>query len=285
MTTGELCKRLNLTKKAVRYYVGQRLVTPTRSGNGYADFSEEDAQTLHRVALLRRLDLSVDEIRRVLRGESLRPVIAEKQARIAREKNAVELLSALEQSSDWAALQSRLDEQARRATLLSRIETAFPGGFGRLVGCLFRPFLEDPLESAAQEAAFEKIIAYLDGVDASVFDADALKDADELFASVGSEQAEQLRREEMSAAEDPALWLSTHADAVNAWQAFRKSPEYLSSPACRVEKALRAFTLASGYNDVFLPLMRQISPSYDAFSRRLIAANDVFLASRRPEDP
>ena len=42
MTMHEVCARLRLTKKAVRYYVGEGLIAPRRLENGYADFSEAD---------------------------------------------------------------------------------------------------------------------------------------------------------------------------------------------------------------------------------------------------
>ena len=59
---------------------------------------------------------------------------------------------------------------------------------------------------------------------------------------------------------------------------YVRSDEYRTSPAYRLRQALTDFTLQSGYRDVFLPAMRQLSPSYDGYCRSLDRANAFFLA-------
>ncbi len=69
MTIKELEVRTELARANIRYYEQEGLLTPSRLPNGYRDYSEEDAVTLERVKLLRQLNLEIDTIRLVQRGE------------------------------------------------------------------------------------------------------------------------------------------------------------------------------------------------------------------------
>ena len=46
MLINETSKITNLTKKAIDYYIEQRLVSPVFLDNGYRDFREEDLEVL-----------------------------------------------------------------------------------------------------------------------------------------------------------------------------------------------------------------------------------------------
>ena len=166
MTMHEVCARLGLTKKAVRYYVGEGLIAPRRLENGYADFSETDCETLERIALLRRLDLSIGEIRGILAGGSAETALHRLTKQIEREQTALRLLSGFSETRDYASLKRALTAEEQKRTIAERLESAFPGGFGRVVALMFAPYLSEPIETADQQAAFDEIIAFLDNVPA-----------------------------------------------------------------------------------------------------------------------
>lgn len=44
MRIQEVCKHLNVTRKAVEYYIEQALLRPSVLENGYRDFSQEDVE-------------------------------------------------------------------------------------------------------------------------------------------------------------------------------------------------------------------------------------------------
>lgn len=46
MLMNEICTKCRLTKKAVEYYVGKKLIWPKILENGYRDFSGEDVERL-----------------------------------------------------------------------------------------------------------------------------------------------------------------------------------------------------------------------------------------------
>lgn len=282
MTMHEVCARLGLTKKAVRYYVGEGLIAPRRLENGYADFSEADCETLERIALLRRLDLSIGEIRVMLAGGSAEAALNRLKNQIEREQAALRLLSGFSETRDYASLKRALTAEEQRRTIPERLESAFPGGFGRVVALMFAPYLNQPIETADQQAALGEIIAFLDGVPA--MDPALIDEMQRAFASIDAETAEKMRRAKESAATDPQNWLEENEELVRQYTAFKQSAAYRASPAGKIEDYLRAFCQESGYNDVFIPALRRLSPAYDAYQRRLIAANDAFSRALQATD-
>lgn len=69
MNIKEIEQRSGLTRANIRYYEQEGLLRPARQENKYRDYSEEDLETLLRIALLRSLGFSIDEIRRLQSGE------------------------------------------------------------------------------------------------------------------------------------------------------------------------------------------------------------------------
>ena len=282
MTMHEVCARLGLTKKAVRYYVGEGLIAPRRLENGYADFSEADCETLERIALLRRLDLPLCEIRVLLAGGSAEAALNRLGKQIAREQAALRLLSGFSETRDYASLKRALTAEEQKRTIAERLESAFPGGFGRVVALMFAPYLTQPAETADQQSALGEIIAFLDN--APAMDPALIDEMQRTFAPIDAETAEKMRRAKESAATDPQNWLEENEELVRQYAAFKQSTAYRASPAGKIEDYLRAFCQESGYNDVFIPALRRLSPAYDAYQRRLIAANDAFSRALQSTD-
>lgn len=70
MNIKEIEQRSGLTRANIRYYEQEGLLAPARRENKYRDYSEEDLETLLRIALLRSLGFSLEEIRRLQSGEA-----------------------------------------------------------------------------------------------------------------------------------------------------------------------------------------------------------------------
>lgn len=69
MKINEVESLVNITKKNIRFYEEQGLLNPKRnSENGYRDYSEEDVKILQQIKLLRKLGVSIEEIRQMLKG-------------------------------------------------------------------------------------------------------------------------------------------------------------------------------------------------------------------------
>lgn len=69
MKINEVEALVGITKKNIRFYESEGLLTPQRnSANGYRDYGEADIDTLRRIKLLRKLGIPLEEIRQMLSG-------------------------------------------------------------------------------------------------------------------------------------------------------------------------------------------------------------------------
>lgn len=110
MTIKELEERTGMPRANIRYYEEEKLISPQRLPNGYRDYSEEDANTLEKIKLLRQLHLDIDTIRLVQQGQlTLEQALFNQLTRLEGDKNsidrALEVCRKLERSGvEYAAL-------------------------------------------------------------------------------------------------------------------------------------------------------------------------------------
>lgn len=69
MTIKELENELNIPRATVRFYEKENLITPMRDSNGYRDYSEDDIARLKKILTLRKLGISLNDIKAVFNGE------------------------------------------------------------------------------------------------------------------------------------------------------------------------------------------------------------------------
>ena len=66
MTIKEVEKITGLTRSNIRFYEKEKLISPERNANnGYREYSEEEIKTIKKIAYLRTLGISVEDIRRI----------------------------------------------------------------------------------------------------------------------------------------------------------------------------------------------------------------------------
>ncbi len=68
MKINQVEQTIGITKKNIRFYEQEGLLKPVRIANGYRDYSPEDLERLQLIKLLRKLDIPIDEIRRLQEG-------------------------------------------------------------------------------------------------------------------------------------------------------------------------------------------------------------------------
>ena len=69
MKINEVEAQVGITKKNIRFYEEQGLLSPRRnSENGYRDYGQAEVETLRRIKLLRKLGVPLEEIRRMQAG-------------------------------------------------------------------------------------------------------------------------------------------------------------------------------------------------------------------------
>ena len=69
MKINEVEALVGITKKNIRFYEAEGLLTPRRNNdNGYRDYGEAEVETLRRIKLLRKLGFPLEEIRQMQTG-------------------------------------------------------------------------------------------------------------------------------------------------------------------------------------------------------------------------
>lgn len=70
MTIKEIEEKTGLSRSGIRFYEKEKLIIPQRNeNNGYRDYSEEDLNEIKKIAYLRTLGITIEEIRRIMDGE------------------------------------------------------------------------------------------------------------------------------------------------------------------------------------------------------------------------
>ena len=132
MTIKELEERTGMPRANIRYYEEQKLIFPQRLPNGYRDYSEEDANTLEKIKLLRQLHLDIDTIRLVQQGDlTLEQALFNQLTRLEGDKNAIdralEVCRKLERSGvEYNALEPKMWLEELKKTALPPSPEAKP---------------------------------------------------------------------------------------------------------------------------------------------------------------
>ena len=80
MTIKEVGEQTGLTRSNIRFYEKEKLIEPSRNDkNGYRDYSEKDVENIKKIAFLRTLEISVEDIRNIMSGKVSLSEILEKQ--------------------------------------------------------------------------------------------------------------------------------------------------------------------------------------------------------------
>lgn len=69
MTIKQLEQQLEIPRATIRFYEKENLINPKRNDNSYREYDDEDVVTLKKIIILRKIGLSVSDIKKVLDGE------------------------------------------------------------------------------------------------------------------------------------------------------------------------------------------------------------------------
>ena len=280
MLINEVCKKCRLTKKSIEYYAEQKLVQPKTLENGYRNFSAADIERLKKIAILRRLGLSVQSIKEVLDGggqTALYKVSERKRIEIKAEETKQALVQQLAEKQDWEYTNAQLEVLEKSQTILQRLLNVFPGYYGKYISLHFARYLNEPIVSDEQQEAFETVIEFLDNVsfalppDLQQYLDEITKDFDEAFV-------EKVFANMNYAISDTEKYIAENKEILERYMQLKQSDEFKASPEYRLQEYLRKLNSESGYDTIFIPAMKKLSRSYRKYHDKLEKANEVFLS-------
>ena len=285
MLIHEVSRTTGVTKKAIEYYCEQGLICPAILENGYRDFGQNEVERLEQISVLRKLGISGEEIKTVLSdesGDALQRLSVQKELSLKREQAKKTLLEQLSSGKSYAEISAELQTIETSKTITEKLLEAFPGYYGRFICLHFARFLNEPIKTEKQQAAYEKILAFLDNLPPLDLPEDLLEYLSESTRQIGTQQINTMIQSTQKSIENPDEFLSENKEFLKQYLAYKQSEEYQNSPAYKMMALLKTFNSTSGYYDVFLPALKELSSSYAQYYRQLEIANETIL-SRYPE--
>lgn len=285
MLIHEVSRTTGVTKKAIEYYCEQGLICPAILENGYRDFGQNEVERLGQISVLRKLGISGEEIKTVLSDESgnaLQRLSVQKELSLKREQAKKALLEQLSGGKSYAEISAELQAIETGKTITEKLLEAFPGYYGRFICLHFARFLNEPIQTNQQQAAYERILSFLDNLPPLNLPEDLLEYLSESTRQIGTQQINTMIQNTQKSIENPDEFLSENKEFLEQYLAYKQSEEYQNSPAYKMMALLKTFNSTSGYYDVFLPALKELSSSYAQYYRQLEIANETIL-SRYPE--
>lgn len=281
MQVNEICKLTGLTKKAIAYYQSKGFVSPEISENGYRTFSDSDLSILKEIALLRKLGLNTEEIKRVLESkEKKRTLSTIKQAKEIQVKAHVSRLGLMERlidGEDVYEIEDELNLLDQQTTIKEKLVRAFPGYFGRYVGFHFGQFLNESIKTEEQKRLYDEMVDFLDNMDSIAIPEELQSILDEADPDMDQESVETLSTAMRTAYHDFDTFWEQNKDYITQYAEFKRSEEYQNSNMAKLQELFRKFGENSGYYDRFIPAMRKLSPAYNAYYTQMLEANEKLL--------
>lgn len=144
MKINEAAKITGLTKKAIYFYIEEGLINPVKLDNNYHDFSNRDISHLMLISKMRKLGLSINDIREMHTYPNLTNFILHR--RISEAKNEIETLTnqlvniqyLIEQLPPLATPVDLVNKNlANQTTAPNFVNSLFPANDSRMVAILF----------------------------------------------------------------------------------------------------------------------------------------------------
>jgi len=281
MQVNEICKQTGLTKKAVEYYQLKGLVSPKINQNGYREFSDSDLSRLKEIALLRKLDLSTNEIKQILDSNDKKyTLVLIKQAKEIQAKARLyrlDLMGQLIDGVDVAEIQDRLNLLEQQSTIKEKLLMVFPGYYGRYFSFHFGQFLNEPIKTNEQKLLYDKIVDFLDDMEPIEIPEEVQSILDEADKYMDDDKIEEMSADIQSVYEDFDTYWESNKDNIIQYAEFKKTDEYQNSVMAQLMDLFRKFGETSEYYDVFIPTMRRLSPAYDFYYKEMLEVNEKLI--------
>lgn len=140
MLINEVSKKLNITKRAVKFYEENGLLNPKKLDNNYRDYSDEDILILQKISLYRKLGISIQDIKALLKNddkELLIKIYKDKLSEMDLKSKEIELLKAYLDNDNISEAEEMLDYE----NVIETIGSLLPGMWEEYLMSHFKPFL------------------------------------------------------------------------------------------------------------------------------------------------
>lgn len=269
MLINEAAEKVGMTKRAIKYYEEQRLLSVKKDNNGYRNYTDEDIRILKCISVYRKLGIGIKDIRHILETNDkniLLRIYQEKLEEMEVQDSEIKALKIFIENDDVTKADEFLDYQ----TIFSAIESLIPGEWSDYFKNHFRPFLNVRIKTAEQRQALKNLLEYCDettikipavmklGVNLAGGVARETKTADEMISYY----------RDMTEADYEALKAAALKGAKLKVGLLKYHPSYVAQR--RMQKEFQN----KGYNDIFIKNLKILSPQYREYKDALDKVND-----------
>lgn len=286
MLINDVCSLTGLTKKAISYYEKQGLLNPRKGINGYREYSENDVVVLSEISLYRKLDISIKDIKLIINSDDKKIVLN----KIMKDKYKKEIQLKMQKSYLERIINDNFDENSIRQLneeiiniekssgefISKELIRGFPSGIGRYLANHFKPYLNEPLDTADKCRAWIEIVDFLDNIPEikipKIIEMGYENISDDMNIQLNENMRNEMNKMFDSKGEELEEYKKKLLD--NIEQLNDKSLLKIMNPFYKFKKQMNEFFHSSGYYDIFLPSIKIISSEYREYHDKLTAFND-----------
>ena len=276
MQINEVIQKVDLTKRAIKYYEEQGLISVNKDKNGYRNYSEEDVKTLKEISVYRKLGISIKDIKVLLNTKDkqlLENIYKQKLSKIKENQKEIDSLRKFIDNDNVEEIYNILDFE----NLACSIQEMIPGFYGYYFMNHFMPYLQIKIETKEQQESYKRIVEYLDNVNIKIplimkinsFIMYKLLSKQDINKMVEQIDAKTKSYINISDDEYEKLKEKTRKNVK-----LKNSLLYKYHPAFISQRKFMKNLQDSGYNDIFIPNMIILSPKYKEYHDALTSINN-----------
>lgn len=276
MKINEVIKQVDLSKRAIKYYEEQGLLSVSKDTNGYRNYTNDNILTLKSISVYRKLGISIDNIRKLLQKDDntiLDDVLKEKKKDL---KIKTEELAALENFINSGNVKQAYEE-IDYLTIADAIQDAVPGFTGYYFISHFLPYLQIRICTDEQRQAYNAIVDFWDNT--KIRQPIVMKLTSWIMYLLIPKPSIESMIKKMN--QTMALYTQTTPEQYEALKhqvqngiKLKSNPLYKYSPAGIAQRKYMKELQTKGYNDIFIPNMIKLSPQYKEYHDALMKIND-----------
>ena len=276
MQINEVTQQVDLSKRAIKYYEEQGLLTVKKDSNGYRNYTEENLTTLKEIAVYRKLGINISDIKQLLKSKDiqlLETIYEQKASDLHVQQKQLEALRSYIQDHNVDRIYESVDYQ----TIAQALQDMIPGFYGYYFMNHFMPYLQIPITTKDQRNAYENIIQFWDNTTIRIpffmklmnfiFYRFTPKASMEQMVSRMESQIQQYLNP--SEEEYKKLKEQTIRNVK-----LKNSLFYKYHPIFISQRKFMKQLQKQGYNDIFIPNMIALSPKYKEYHDALMNINN-----------
>lgn len=273
MTINEIAKELGITKRAIKFYEEKGLIKVAKDSNGYRNYSDSDIEILRMISLYRKLGISIADIQKLLEKDDkdILVTILENKEKELRVKTAE-----YEELKEFVSTGKidKICEEIQYESIGEAMKTAVPGFYGYYFLNHFQPYLQGRIETPEQKEAYETICAFWDNTEIKipVF----LRLSSWISYHLNTEVSAEIMASKMNA--QMKLYLDPDEEQYeklkkNVLDGYRIKRLMRFHPAYISQRRFMRELQNKGYNDIFIPNLKILSPEYKKYQDALTSIN------------